>query len=201
MLKRLPPAFRNFYFVTGLCFFVWLLFLDSNDLISYLYYLRFSDISAQAQWGDEPMDEKPDFKDRVFTGGGFGMGFSAQYDYISVSPIIGYKLSPRLASGVSLIYRYTKYKYVTPNISANDFGISPFLRFQVYGPLFLHAEYEYLNNEYVTYGGQSVRQNFSSFMGGGGFFQPIGRHAGFFAVALLILLSQPNFTKRLLSIQ
>ena len=34
MLKRLPPAFRNFYFVTGLCFFVWLLFLDSNDLIS-----------------------------------------------------------------------------------------------------------------------------------------------------------------------
>lgn len=34
MLKRLPPAFRNFYIVTGLCFFVWMLFLDSNDLIS-----------------------------------------------------------------------------------------------------------------------------------------------------------------------
>ncbi len=34
MLKRLPPAFRNFYFVTGLCFLVWMLFLDSNDLIS-----------------------------------------------------------------------------------------------------------------------------------------------------------------------
>jgi cell division protein DivIC len=34
MLKRLPPAFRNFYVVTGLCFLVWMLFLDSNDLIS-----------------------------------------------------------------------------------------------------------------------------------------------------------------------
>jgi cell division protein DivIC len=34
MFKKLPPAFRNFYFVTGLCFFVWMLFLDSNDLIS-----------------------------------------------------------------------------------------------------------------------------------------------------------------------
>jgi len=33
-LKRLPPAFRNFYIVTGLCFLVWMLFLDSNDLIS-----------------------------------------------------------------------------------------------------------------------------------------------------------------------
>lgn len=34
MLKKLPPAFRNFYVVTGLLFFVWLLLLDSNDLIS-----------------------------------------------------------------------------------------------------------------------------------------------------------------------
>jgi cell division protein DivIC len=34
MLKQLPPAFRNFYFVTGVCFLIWLTFLDSNDLIS-----------------------------------------------------------------------------------------------------------------------------------------------------------------------
>lgn len=34
MLKQLPPVFRNFYFVAGLCFLVWLTFLDSNDLIS-----------------------------------------------------------------------------------------------------------------------------------------------------------------------
>lgn len=36
MLKKLPPALRNFYIVTGLCFFAWMLFLDSNDLISRL---------------------------------------------------------------------------------------------------------------------------------------------------------------------
>ena len=34
MLKKLPPAFKNFYVITGLCFFVWMLLLDSNDLIS-----------------------------------------------------------------------------------------------------------------------------------------------------------------------
>lgn len=34
MLKKLPPAFRNFYFVTTLSFLVWMIFLDSNDLIS-----------------------------------------------------------------------------------------------------------------------------------------------------------------------
>ena len=34
MLKRLPPIFRSFYFLTGMVFLVWMLLLDSNDLIS-----------------------------------------------------------------------------------------------------------------------------------------------------------------------
>jgi cell division protein FtsB len=34
MLKKLSPVFRNFYLVTGVCFLLWLTFLDSNDLIS-----------------------------------------------------------------------------------------------------------------------------------------------------------------------
>jgi cell division protein DivIC len=34
MLKKLPPAFRNFYFVCGVSFLIWMTFLDSNDLIS-----------------------------------------------------------------------------------------------------------------------------------------------------------------------
>jgi cell division protein FtsB len=33
-MKRLSPIFRNFYWVTGLCFLVWMIFLDQNDLIS-----------------------------------------------------------------------------------------------------------------------------------------------------------------------
>ncbi len=34
MLSKLPPIFRNFYFVTALAFFVWMLFFDANDFIS-----------------------------------------------------------------------------------------------------------------------------------------------------------------------
>jgi cell division protein DivIC len=34
MLKKLPPVFRNFYFVCGVSFLIWMIFLDSNDLIS-----------------------------------------------------------------------------------------------------------------------------------------------------------------------
>ena len=34
MLKKLPPAFRNFYIVTTAIFLVWMLALDSNNLIA-----------------------------------------------------------------------------------------------------------------------------------------------------------------------
>lgn len=34
ILSKLPPFLRNFYVITILVFLVWMLFLDSNDLIS-----------------------------------------------------------------------------------------------------------------------------------------------------------------------
>ncbi|MBL7857928.1 MAG: hypothetical protein JNM57_09575 [Cyclobacteriaceae bacterium] len=140
--------------------------------------------SVRAQWGEETMDEKPSFKDRVFTGGGFGLSFSNYSDFFSVSPIIGYKLTDKLATGLMFQYRYTKYKTISPPVTANDFGVSPFLRYNFYGPLFLHAEYEYLNYQIVYSNGEKSRLGFNSFMAGGGLFQPIGRNAGLYIVAL-----------------
>lgn len=150
-------------------------------------------LSVNAQWGEEQMEEKPSLKDRMFFGGGFGLSFSSNYDFFSVSPIIGYRLSPKVATGLSITYRYTKYKYVTPTISTNDYGLSPFIRYQFYGPLFLHAEYEYLNYEYITYTGESNRKSFTSLMAGGGFFQPVGRRAGLY-LSLLYNFSYRNPT-------
>jgi cell division protein FtsB len=34
MFKRLPPVVKNFYFIVGIIFIVWMLFIDSNDLYS-----------------------------------------------------------------------------------------------------------------------------------------------------------------------
>lgn len=34
MIKKLPKVFRNFYFLTGLFFLVWMAFLDSNNLMA-----------------------------------------------------------------------------------------------------------------------------------------------------------------------
>ena len=142
---------------------------------------------AFAQWGDEQLSDKPDIRERIFTGGGVGASFSSYYDYVSISPLVGYRITNKLAGGLQLQYRYTKYKQA-PSYSTNDLGISPFLRFSIFGPFFLHAEYEYLSYEYpISYNGYDVvkaRRGYDSFMAGGGFFQPIGRRAGFYLSAL-----------------
>lgn len=148
------------------------------------FLVFFVPLLASAQWGEEQMAEKPSVRDRIFTGGGIGLSFNQDVDFFSISPMIGYRISQRAAAGASLIYRHTTYKYVDPRVSTDDFGFSPFIRYQVYGPLFLHAEYEYLNNEYILFNGERTREAFTSFMAGGGFFQPLGRNAGLFAVAL-----------------
>jgi len=141
---------------------------------------------AFAQWGEEQMAEKPKFRDRLFTGGGMGASFSSYYNFVSVSPLVGVVVTPKLATGIQFTYRFSQYKTYTPELTTNDYGVSPFVRFNVFGPVFLHAEYEYLNYEYPYSGGGSdtERRGFSSFMAGGGFFQPVGRHAGLYFMAL-----------------
>jgi hypothetical protein len=139
---------------------------------------------TKAQWGEDDLEEKPTFSDRIFTGGGIGLSFTSYSDFFSISPLIGYKITNKLAAGVQFQYRYTNYKVVTPRISTHDYGASPFARYFIYPPFFIHAEYEYLNYQFVGVSKEKFRRSFNSFMGGGGFFQPIGRRAGFFALAL-----------------
>ena len=149
-------------------------------VILFILCMSFS-LWARAQWGDEQMNEKPSLKDRMFTGGGLGMSFSSYSDYVSVSPLIGFKITNKLATGVGFQYRYTNYKLVSPSISTNDYGASPFVRYYVYNPFFLHTEYEYLNYQYID---SKLRRSYGSLMTGGGMFQPFGGRAGLFIMAL-----------------
>jgi hypothetical protein len=137
-----------------------------------------------AQWGEDELEEKPTFKDRLFVGGGFGFSFTSYSTNISVSPLVGYRINQKLATGIQLQYQYNKYKEV--NLSTNDYGVSPFVRYNFYGPLFAHAEYEYLNYTYAIdpQSGKKLRDSFNSFLAGGGYFQPLGSKAGFYLLAL-----------------
>jgi hypothetical protein len=126
-------------------------------------------------------------KERIVTGGGFGLGFTRQQDFVSLSPVIGYTITKKLMAGTGVTYRYTRYKDITPgrDISVNDIGINPFARFMVYQGFFAQVEYEYLNYEAIVVPSlETQRDNFNSFMAGGGLQQPLGERSSFFVMVL-----------------
>ena len=126
------------------------------------------------------------WKERIVTGGGLGLSFGSNQDFISLSPIIGYAFTKKFVAGTGLTYQYTKYKDVYPgkDVTTNNFGVNPFARYTVFRGIFLHAEYEYLNYEGILPNLETQRMNFDSFMAGGGVLQPIGDRAALFFMAL-----------------
>lgn len=155
-----------------------------KKLILSIWFALAAILVCQAQWGEEELDEQSNWQDRIFTGGGFGLSFSREIDFVSVSPLIGYRINQRLAAGVGLQYQYAKYKLFNPDFTTNNYGASVFTRYNFYGPLFLHAEYEYLNYEFRVSIAESERRGYNSIFGGGGLFQPLGRNAGLFVTVL-----------------
>lgn len=123
-------------------------------------------------------------KERIVVGGGLGLQFGSQLDVFSVSPMIGYKVTEKFMAGTTVSYRYTKYKFYSPNIKLTDYGVSPFVRYTIYNGIFLQAEYEYLNYEFPETATETVRKGYNSFLAGGGFVQPIGDRAAFYLIAL-----------------
>lgn len=147
--------------------------------------ILFISVFSSALFAQE--EQGSNFKDKIFFGGGFGAGFGT-YTFINVSPIIGYRITPRLSAGVRLMYQYTTYDYYFGGdkikFQGNDYGAGVFGRFMVKGPFFLQAEYEYLNYEDIYVDGSSIRSSFDSFMAGGGIAQPISNKAAFFLTVM-----------------
>jgi hypothetical protein len=147
--------------------------------ISAAILLIFAGIMAHAQGEDNSLKGVPP-KERVVLGGGLGLGFGSDQDYVMLSPSIGYLLTQKLMGGVNLTYQYTKYKYFTPSITSNSYGGGPFARYMIFRGIFIHTEYEYLSYEFFD-----TRKGYSSFLAGGGFIQPIGgNRAAFYLLAL-----------------
>jgi hypothetical protein len=148
-----------------------------------IFFILFASVASFAQGENNSLKGAP-LKDRIVTGGGLGLGFGSVQDYFSVSPMIGYRLTAKLLAGTGVTYRYTNYKVFRPSMKLNDYGLNPFLRFTVYRNIFLQTEYEYLNYEFPVTAAETTRRSFDSFLGGGGFIQPIGQRAAFYLMAL-----------------
>lgn len=146
--------------------------------------------TAFAQGEDNSLKGTP-ISERIVFGGGLGLGFGNTQSYVMLSPSIGYMVTRKFMAGTNITYQYTRYKasaYGLPDdVNSNNYGFGPFARYMVYGGFFVQAEYEYLNFEYFEYVNNEIvsrRQDYNSFMAGGGLIQPIGDKASFYIIAL-----------------
>lgn len=95
--------------------------------------------------------EKPSFKlaDKLWYGGGFGMGLGGNTFNLNLSPMVGYKLTKGLSAGVRLPLEYNYAKLVSNdgtgfNYNNIDYGVGGFTRLKFFQNVFAHAEYNYL---------------------------------------------------------
>jgi cell division protein DivIC len=67
MLKKLPKPLRNGYILSGLAFLVWMLFLDSNNLIARFQLSgKLSDLEDERVYYEEKIKEVEKDRDELF---------------------------------------------------------------------------------------------------------------------------------------
>ncbi len=147
--------------------------------------LLFHGIALHAQ----DQTERP-WSERFFFGGNLGLQFG-NLTYVDISPLVGYKITEKVHTGIGVTYIYYRYKDVFGQFETSIYGGRVFGRYYPLENLFAHAEYEALNLEVPSSpsgGGYSdlVRTYINSVLVGGGYAQPIGQNA---AITLMVLFN------------
>jgi hypothetical protein len=131
-------------------------------------------------------------KDRVYFGGGFGLNAGSLdgigYFDISLSPIIGYMITPQFSAGTGISWQRTSYD-TSPSIVLNQWGISPFVRYNFNQQLFSLAEYNFVSTPILAFNTQGryvtgATRTFTRFLLGIGYSQPLGSRGAVNVVGL-----------------
>jgi hypothetical protein len=131
--------------------------------------------------------------ERVFFGGGGGFnagtdGYGNKYSSISISPLVGYRITIPWSVGLQVLYQNVRYPQL--GITYDQYGVAPFTQYR-FGQLFAHAEYQAISAPNVNRDGRGV---YSRLPLGLGFTQPIGTRAAINIIAAYDVLWKPNST-------
>ncbi len=117
--------------------------------------------------------------DHLVFGGNMGLNFG-NVTSISVSPMIGYKVTDRFTPGIGLTYNYIRFNYPGYQSEAiHIYGGSIWARYALFENIFLHGEYEALNGEWDPYVRPDYRYYLNSVLVGGGYRQNFGNFASY----------------------
>lgn len=121
--------------------------------------------------------EHAPWRDRIFIGGGGSLGggrdfYGNKYFSFSVSPVIGYMLSPKVSAGASVTYQSINYSDL--NVKYTQYGIMPFVRYNL-EKLFLMAEFDYLNIPRLNSSYDTIERLYTTrLLAGAGYAVPLG---------------------------
>ena len=94
---------------------------------------------------------KPNLQqNRWYYGGNVGFRFWNNYFYLSVQPLVGYKVTPKFSVGGKLAYSYISDKRIDPTFNSHNFGGSIFTRYRVVPQFYLHGEFVYASFDRIT---------------------------------------------------
>ncbi len=140
----------------------------------------------------ETEPRKP-WSERLFYGGSLGLQFGS-VTLVDISPLIGYKITPRIGVGVSPTYKYYRFRNYygqSYDLKTNVIGGSLFARVLILESIFAHAEYEYLTykSKDLAVSSVSVRNEYNSVLVGAGYREPISSN-GYMYLLLLWNLNE-----------
>lgn len=138
-----------------------------------------SPIAAQNQ-GKSGFDKK-----RIFVDGNLGLNFGNGTAFVQISPLIGYWITNRLATGIGPSFEYYKYG----SSSGTNYGGRFFGRYYPFRSLFAHAEYEILSYKNSS---MTERAWGSRLPIGAGYSQSVGGGTYLNAMALYDVLYKKN---------
>lgn len=152
--------------------------------IFFLALLPFFGVGQVSQ-SDNPPPTKPPFKDRIYYGGDLGALFGST-TFVNVSPLVGYKITPKLSAGVGVTYQYYSFRInATERFATSIYGGQAFSRYYFNRQLYLHGEYQLLNMEVFDEIGFEVRRETVPFLyGGAGYAYPLGQRSALVGMIL-----------------
>lgn len=161
-------------------------------------FLFLAIITSSMAQDNKPEEMSPRFTDRLIFGGSLGLQFGT-LTLIDISPVVGYRITPKLEAGLGATYKYYKYKdfYFDQttgqkfDLKSNIFGGSVYTRYHILENIFLHGEFERLRYDYddIYYSGGTFMRNathtyINSLLVGGGLRQRIANNSYFYVLAL-----------------
>jgi hypothetical protein len=87
----------------------------------------------------------PKKESRFYYGGSLGLSLYGNLLWMTVQPLVGYKLTPKTSLGTRLTCQYVRDRRGGAENSWFDYGGSLFSRYRLHPRAYLHAEFEYMS--------------------------------------------------------